>query len=67
MAKPDWRVVATGTWTPGQQPQLEDQLLPAEVVATLFDLAPSATDKAGRNEVRHGDTAYAMVFRRMKK
>jgi hypothetical protein len=63
----NWRVVATGTWTPGQRPELEDQLLPGEVVATLFDVTPSATDKSGRNEVRCGETAYAVVFRRISK
>jgi len=63
----NWRVVATGTWTPGQRPELEDQLLPGEVIATLFDVTPSATDVSGRNQVQYGDTFFAMVFRRIKK
>jgi hypothetical protein len=62
----NWRVVASGTWTPGQQPQLE-QILPAEVIATLFNVNPSATDKSGRNQVQYGDTFYAVVFRRLSK
>lgn len=62
-----WHVVATGTWTPGQRPELENQILPAEVVATLFDVIPSTTDASGRNQVRCGDTAYAVVFRRLSR
>ena len=67
MQENNWRVVAAGTWIPGQRPELENQLLPAAVLATLFNLVPSATDKSGRNEVRCGDTAYAMVFRRLSR
>jgi hypothetical protein len=33
-----WKVVASGTWTPGQQPQLE-QTLSAEVIEALFGTA----------------------------
>lgn len=33
-----WKVVASGTWTPGQQPQLE-QILSAEVVEALFNVS----------------------------
>ena len=63
----NWRVVASGTWTPGQQPKLEDHILPAEVIETLFNVTPSATAKSGRNQVRYGDTFYAVVFRRLSK
>ena len=63
----NWRVVATGTWTPGQQPQLAEQDLPAEVVEALFNVSPSATDESGRNQVQCGDTFYAVVFRRLSK
>jgi hypothetical protein len=65
VAESNWRVVASGTWTPGQQPQLAEQPLPAEVVETLFNVIPSATVKSGRNQVQHGDTFYAVVFRRL--
>jgi hypothetical protein len=61
----DWRVVTAGTWTPGQRPQLADQILPAEVLEALFNVTPSATDKSGRNQVQFGDTLYAVVFRRL--
>jgi hypothetical protein len=63
----NWHVVATGSWSPGQKPELDEKTLPVEVVATLFAVAPAGTDKSGRNEVRHGDTAYAVVFRRVTK
>jgi hypothetical protein len=61
----DWRVVASGTWDPGEQPQLAEQTLPAEVIETLFNVTPSPTDKSGRNQVQCGDTLYAVVFRRL--
>jgi len=63
----DWRVVTAGTWTPGQQPQLADQVLPAEVLEELFNVTPSATDKSGRNQVQCGDALYAVVFRRLSR
>ena len=66
-AESNWRVVASGTWTPGQQPQLAEQTLPAEVVETLFNVSPSATAKSGRNQVQFGETFYAVVFRRLSK
>ena len=59
-----WKVVASGTWTPGQQPQLE-QILSAEVVEALFNVSPS--ENSGRNQVQLGDMLYAMVFRRISK
>ena len=59
-----WKVVASGTWTPGQQPQLE-QTLSAEVVEALFNVSPS--ENSGRKQVQLGDTLYAMVFRRISK
>jgi hypothetical protein len=59
-----WKVVASGTWTPGQQPQLE-QTLSAEVVEALFNVSPS--EKSGRNQVELGNTSYGMVFRRISK
>jgi hypothetical protein len=63
----NWRVVASGRWTPGHPPQLDDHALPAEVVEALFNVIPSATDKSGRNQVQNGDNLYAVVFRRLKK
>jgi hypothetical protein len=63
--KPNWRVVASGTWTPGQEPQLDEQTLPAEVVETLFNVIPSATVASGRHQIQFGDTFYAVVFRRL--
>ena len=65
--KPEWRVVATGTWTPGQQPQLDEQTLPAEVIVALFNVNPLAAVKSGRNQVQCGETLYAVVFRRLSK
>ncbi len=59
-----WKVVGSGTWTPGQQPQLE-QTLSAEVVEALFNVIPS--EKSGRNQVQLGDNLYAMVFRRISR
>jgi hypothetical protein len=61
----NWAVVAAGTWTPGQQPQL-DKTLAAEVLGDLFNVTPSATDKSGRNQIQCGDTLYAVVFRRLR-
>jgi hypothetical protein len=46
-----WKVVASGTWTPGQPPQLE-QTLSAEVIEALFDVSPS--ENSGRNQVELG-------------
>jgi hypothetical protein len=63
----DWRVVSTGTWIPGQPPQLADQVLPAEVLEELFNVTPSPTEKSGRNQVQSGDDLYAVVFRRLSK
>jgi hypothetical protein len=63
----DWRVVATGTWIPGQPPQLADQVLPAEVLEELFNVTPSPTEKSGRNQVQSGDDLYAVVFRRLSR
>ena len=67
LAESNWRVVATGTWTPGQQPQLDEHILPAEVIEALFNVSPSATDVSGRNQVQFGDTLYAVVFRRLSR
>jgi hypothetical protein len=61
----NWRVVTTGRWTPGQPPQLEAEILPANVFETLFNITPSATDKSGRNQMQDGDTLYGVVFRRL--
>jgi hypothetical protein len=63
----DWRVVAAGTWTPGEQPQLEEHILSAEVVEELFNVTLSPTDKSGRNQIQCGDTLYAAVFRRLSR
>ena len=62
----DWRVVTTGTWTPGQQPQLADQALPVEVLEELLKVTPSPTDISSRNQVQCGDKLYAVVFRRLR-
>jgi hypothetical protein len=67
VAERNWRVVATGTWTPGQQPQLAEHILPAEVIEALLDVIPSATDESDRNQVQFGDTLYAVVFRRLSR
>lgn len=63
--KSDWRVVTTGTWTPGQLPELEAQTLPAKVVEALLNIVPSPMDESGRNEMQDGDTLYSVVFRRL--
>jgi hypothetical protein len=62
----NWKVVAAGTWKPGG-PQLEEHILSAEVVAELFNVIPSATDKSGRNQIQCSDTLYAVVFRRLSR
>ena len=64
VATDTWKVVASGTWTPGQQPQLE-QILSAEVVEALFNVSPS--ENSGRKQVQLADMLYAMVFRRISK
>ena len=63
----NWSVVTTGTWTPGQAPQLADEILPANVIEALFNITPSAADKSGRNQMQDGDAFYAVVFRRRSK
>jgi hypothetical protein len=65
VAKVDWKVMASGRWTPGQPPQLAEHLLPAEVLEELFNVAPSPIDTSGRNQIQCGDTLYAVVFRRL--
>lgn len=60
----DWKVVGSGSWNPGQQPQLEDQILSSEVLEELFSVTPSPTENSGRNQVQFGDTLYAVVFRK---
>jgi hypothetical protein len=67
VAESNWRVVATGTWMPGQQPQLAESVLRSEVIEALFDVSPSATDESGRRQVQFGDTLYAVVFRRLSR
>lgn len=49
--KPNWKVVASGTWIPGQQPQLAEKVLSPEVLEALFKVTPSATVRSGRNQV----------------
>lgn len=63
--KVDWKVVASGRWTPGREPELTEGNLSAEVVKALFNVTPSATDASGRNQIQLGDAAYAVVFRRL--
>ena len=65
--KIDWRVVASGRWTPGQQPELDHADLSAEVLERLFNVTPSAADQSGRNQVQSGDTLFAVVFRRLSR
>lgn len=61
----DWKVVATGTWNPGLPPELDDDLLPAEVTRELFQVAPAPADKSGRNQIQSGDKLYAVVYRNL--
>jgi hypothetical protein len=63
----NWQVVVAGTWTPGQEPQLAEQVLSADVVESLFNISPSPTDASGRNEIQFGDTSYAVVYRRLSR
>jgi hypothetical protein len=63
----NWKVVAAGTWKPGEQPQLEEHILSAEVLEELFDVTPSESDPSGRNQIQCGDTLYAVVFRRLSR
>jgi hypothetical protein len=63
----NWKVVTTGTWIPGQPPELAGEVLPANVVEALFNSTPSATDKSGRNQVQDGDTLYGVVFRKLSR
>lgn len=60
-----WKVMASGRWTPGHPPELDNQDLSAGVIKALFNIIPSATDKSGRNQIQDGDTFYAVVFRRL--
>jgi hypothetical protein len=62
-----WSVVTTGRWTPGEPPELAEEILPANVVEALFNITPSATDQSGRNQVQDGGTFYAVVFRKLSK
>jgi hypothetical protein len=62
----NWRVVATGTWTPEEEPQL-DHVLPVGVIEALFNVTPSTSDDSGRNQVQDGDKLYAVVFRRLSR
>jgi hypothetical protein len=63
----NWKVVATGTWTPGTPPQLDSIVVPADVVTALLNITPAPADRSGRNQVDHGDTSYAVVFRRLSR
>lgn len=65
IVKTDWKVVASGRWTPGQPPELDNSLAP-EVLGDLFNFTP-ATDQSGRNQIQCGDTRYAVVFRRFSR
>jgi hypothetical protein len=57
----NWSVVTTGTWNPGERPQLAGETLPANVVEALFKITPSAMDQSRRNQVQDGDIYYAVV------
>jgi len=63
----NWSVVTTGTWIPGQAPQLAEEILPASVVEALFKITPSAMDQSGRNQMQAGDTMYGVVFRKLSR
>ncbi len=63
----NWSVVTSGTWTPGEPPELADESLPLNVVELLFKVTPSAKDQSGRNQVQDGDMFYAVVFRRLSR
>jgi hypothetical protein len=63
----NWKVVTSGTWTPGEPPQLADENLPANVIEALFNITLSATDESGRNQVQDGDMLYGVVFRRLSR
>ena len=52
--------MTVGTWTPGEPPHLEAEILPANVVQALFNITPSATDESGRNQMQDGDTMYGV-------
>lgn len=65
VSKIDWKVVAAGRWTPGHPPELAEQTLSAEVLEELFNVTPSPSEQSGRNQIRNGDTLYAVVFRRL--
>jgi hypothetical protein len=65
--KPDWKVVATGTWALGQKPQLAEHALSTEVIEALFNVSLSGSDESSRNQVQFGDKLYAVVFRRLSK
>lgn len=65
--KIDWRVVASGIWTPGQQPELDHTDLSPEVLEQLFNITPSETDQSGRNQIQSGETIYGVVFRRLSR
>jgi hypothetical protein len=61
----NWKVVATGTWTPGKPPELVAEGvgdLHPDMVIALFDFSPS--NESGRRQVQDGDRQYAMVYRR---
>jgi hypothetical protein len=59
----NWSVVTTGTWNPGEPPQLADEILSAHIIQALFNVTPSAMDQSRRNQVQDGDMFYAVVFR----
>lgn len=65
ISKIDWKVVAAGSWSPGEPPEFTEGNLSAEVLKELFDVTPSPTDPSGRNQIQSGDTLYAVVFRRL--
>ncbi len=67
ISKIEWKVVASGTWIPGQRPQLGDEILPTEVLDELFKVTPPAKDKSSRNQIQHGETLYAVVFRTLSR
>jgi hypothetical protein len=62
-----WKVVASGTWTPGQPPELDNHILSADILEQLFNITPPETDKSGRNQAQCGATLYAVVFRRLSR
>jgi hypothetical protein len=62
----NWKVVGSGRWTPGQQPEL-DKTLADDVLRELFNVTPSGVAQSSRNQIQCGNMFYAVVFRRLSR